>query len=61
MNLITAHRILIGCSIAFFLFFAALQLRDFLAGGGATSLLAALLAGVATGGLVIYFRTLRER
>jgi len=61
MKLMTAHRILIGSSIAFFLFFAFLQARDFMSGGGATNLAAALVAIAVTAALVVYFRTLRNR
>jgi hypothetical protein len=61
MKLMTAHRILIGSSIAFFLFFAFLQLRNFMREGGATNLAAAAIAAAATAFLVAYFRNLRNR
>jgi hypothetical protein len=61
MKLITAHRILIGSSIAFFLFFTSLQVRNFFADGQSTNLLAAAVAAAVTGALVVYFRTLRQR
>lgn len=60
MNLMTAHRILIGTSIAFFLFFTLLQVRDFFAGAGLSHLLAAAAAGAVTAALVVYFRGLRK-
>ena len=38
MRLITAHRILIGAGIAFFLFYAAFQLRLYLTTGSVASI-----------------------
>ncbi|MGH7301790.1 MAG: hypothetical protein ACRELZ_00725 [Candidatus Rokuibacteriota bacterium] len=56
MKLITAHRILIGAGIAFFVFYAAIVLvRDHTAAGIAQAVVA--LAVVV--GLVLYYRTLK--
>ena len=61
MSLLTAHRILIGAAIAFFLFYGAWEVAG--AGGGARGgwelrAGAALLGAV---GLAFYFRTLFGR
>jgi hypothetical protein len=56
--LITAHRILIGAAIAFFVFFALVEVRQY----GRTSATAALVEAVVSIavaiGLVLYYRTL---
>ena len=58
MRLITAHRILIGAAIAFFLFYAVFQVRRFAATGDSLSIVQAVVSvGVAVG-LVLYYRTL---
>ena len=60
MKLITAHRILIGAGIAFFLFYAVFQLRLYARGGAAASLLQAGVAAAIAVGFVLYYRTLRR-
>lgn len=60
MRLITAHRILIGAAIAFFLFYAAFQLRRALGPGGATSGLQAAVSALIALGLAVYYRSLRR-
>ncbi len=60
MKLITAHRILIAAGIAFFLLYAALQLRLWARVGGPAPLVqAAVSAGVAAG-FILYYRTLKR-
>jgi len=59
VKLITAHRILIGAGIAFFLFYAAFQLRLFMRDGATAALVQALVAVVVAAGFVLYYRTLR--
>lgn len=54
MRLITAHRILIGAAIAFFLLYAALTLRR-------GAVVQAVVSVVIAIGLVVYFRSLRNR
>jgi len=54
VRLITAHRILILAAIAFFLFYALVLVRDYLAGGGAAPLLWSALSTLVAGGLVAY-------
>ena len=58
MKLITAHRILIGAAIAFFVFFAALRLRLYVRAAGAAPLVEAVVSVVVAVGLVLYYRTL---
>lgn len=58
MKLITAHRILIGAAIVFFIFFAAVQLRLYVRAGGAAPLVEAVVSVVVAVGLVLYYRTL---
>jgi len=61
MRLITAHRILIGAGIAFFVFYAAIQLKQFLASGGIGPLAQGIVAIVIAVGFVVYYRSLRRR
>jgi hypothetical protein len=57
VRLITAHRILIGAGIAFFLFYATVVLmRDHTAVG----LVHALVSLAVAVGLALYYRTLRR-
>ena len=58
MRLITAHRILTGAAIAFFVFFAAVQLKIYLRAPAAAPLLEAIVSVVVALSLVLYFRTL---
>ena len=61
MKLITAHRILIVAGIAFFLFYALLQARQFVTrDGGAGAVVQAVVAAVIVIGLVVYYRSLRD-
>ena len=61
MRLITAHRVLIGAGIVFFVVYAAIQLKMFLASGGGASLAQAIVSVVIAVGFVIYYRSLRRR
>ncbi len=60
MRLITAHRILIGAAIAFFLFYSAFQVRYYFMGDGAAALVQAAVAAAVAGGLTAYYRTLNR-
>ena len=60
MNLLTAHRILIGSGIAVFLLYAVHEAFAY-AGGDSAALLRALLSVAGAGGLLAYFRWLRGR
>jgi hypothetical protein len=56
--LITAHRILIGAAVAFFLFYAGRALVSFQGGGGPWALVQSIVSGGIAIGLVAYYRTL---
>jgi hypothetical protein len=58
LKLITAHRILIGAGIAFFVFFALIQLRQYARSAGPASLLEAAVSIAVAVGLALYYRTL---
>ncbi len=60
MRLITAHRVLIGAGIAFFILYAALQLRLFVRVGATSALVQAVVAAAVALGFVVYYRTLRR-
>lgn len=60
MRLITAHRILIAVAIAFFVFYAGLQLRRALGPGGVLALVQSLAAAAVAAALVVYLRSLRR-
>lgn len=60
MKLITAHRILIGAGIAFFLFYAAFQLRVYLATRAVASVVQSIVSAAVAIGFVLYYRTLRR-
>lgn len=59
MRLITAHRILIGAGIAFFVFYAAWRLRHWAATGAAGDVVQSVVAAAVAVGLVMYYRSLR--
>jgi hypothetical protein len=58
VRLITAHRILIGAAIAFFLFYAGRTLVSYAGGGGTAFLVQAVVAAAVAVGLGLYYRTL---
>ena len=61
MKLITAHRILIAAGIAFFLFYALVQTRLFLArDGGVGALIQAVVSAAIVVGLALYYRSLKQ-
>jgi len=60
VRLITAHRILIGAAIAFFLFYAAWRLRRYAGDGAPVELVQAAASALVAAGLVAYYRTLRR-
>ncbi len=59
MRLITAHRILIGSGIAFFLFYAGWRVRHYVGGGPVSDLVHSVVAAAVAVGLLLYYRTLR--
>ena len=61
MRLITAHKILIGTSIVFFIFFSGWELTNYASAGQGWALVRSLLyLGVAVG-FAAYFRTLKNK
>ena len=56
MRIMTAHRILIGAAIVFFVIYAAWEASG--VAGGRGSFLRAALSGAGAVGLALYFRTL---
>jgi len=58
VRLITAHRILIGAAIIFFVFFAAVQLKLYLREPSVAPLVEAVVSLLVAVGLVLYYRTL---
>jgi hypothetical protein len=58
MRLITAHRILIGAAIVFFVFFAAISLKQYGRAPGSAPLVQAVVSIAVAVGLVLYYRTL---
>ena len=58
MRLITAHRILIVCGIAFFVVYAVIKTQKYLARGETLDLVQAVLALLIAFGFQWYFRTL---
>jgi hypothetical protein len=58
MKLITAHRILIGAAIAFFLFFAVFEIKQYMRAPGAVPLVEAAVSIAVAIGLLLYYRTL---
>jgi hypothetical protein len=58
MRLITAHRILIGVAIAFFVLYAVLMTRQYLANGSTAHLVQAGVALAVAAGLRVYYRSL---
>ena len=61
MKLITAHRILILCGIAFFVIYAVIRTRKYLAGGDALDLVQAVVALLIAFAFQWYFRSLASR
>ena len=60
MKLITAHRILITAGIAFFVFYALVQLRLYvMRDGGAGALVQVGVSVAIVIGLAVYYRSLR--
>jgi hypothetical protein len=59
VRLITAHRILIGAAIAFFLFYTLVQLRRAWGPGGTPALVQGVVSAAVVIGLVVYYRSLR--
>jgi hypothetical protein len=61
MNLITAHRILIGSAIALFLFYGSLEFQQYAEKGGISQLAQGCLSFAAAVGFGVYLRTVKRR
>ena len=61
MRLITAHKILIGTSVAFFIFFSGWELTNYLSAGGIWALVRSVLYLCVAVGFAVYFRTLKHK
>ena len=61
MRLITAHRILIAASIAFFLLYGLIQFRRYFASGEMAPLAQTVAAVLVAGLLIFYYRGLAKR
>ena len=61
MKLITAHRILILCGIAFFVVYAVIRTQKYLARGDVLDLVQAVVALFVALGFQWYFRSLARR
>ena len=61
MRLITAHRILILCGIAFFVIYAVIRTQKYLAHGDVLDLVQAVVALGIAFGFQWYFRSLAKR
>ena len=57
MRLITAHKILIGSAVAFFLFFAVFELRSYAGSGNSTDLLGGIFGLAVAIGFAVYLRS----
>lgn len=57
----TAHKILIGSAIAFFIFFGVWQFRVYTRTGEAGALVIGILSAMAVIGFGIYYRSLRQK
>ncbi len=61
MRLITAHKILIGTSIAFFIFFSGWELTNYLSAGTGWALVRSVLYLGVAAGFAVYFRSLKNK
>jgi hypothetical protein len=61
VRLITAHRILILCGIAFFVVYAVIRTQKYLARGDTFDLVQAVVALLIAAGFQWYFRSLARR
>jgi len=61
MSLITAHRILIGSAVVFFVFFGVRELLAFRGTSETMDLVQGVAALVAAGGFAAYYPTIKNR
>ena len=60
MRLMTAHKILIGSAIAFFVFFTIFELRSYTKTGELVDLVSGIFGLVVAVGFAVYFRRLQK-
>ncbi len=61
MRLITAHKILIGTSVVFFIFFSGWELTNYFGAGEGWALARSVLYIGVAAGFAVYFRTLKNK
>ncbi len=61
MKLMTAHKILIGTSIVFFIFFSGWELMNYLGAGEVGALARSVLYLCVAVGFAVYFRSLKNK
>ena len=61
MSLLTAHKILIGTAIGFFLLYTVVELRNFADSGDSWAVVRALAGFAAAAGWFVYFRRIKPR
>ena len=61
MKLITAHKILIGTSVAFFIFFSGWELENYLDAGGGWALARSVLYLCVAVGFAVYLKSLKNK
>jgi hypothetical protein len=61
MTVVTAHRILIGTAVVFFLFYAGRELVLYTGSGDAWAVVRALIAAAVAIGFGVYWRTIPRR
>ena len=61
MRLMTAHKILIGTSIAFFIFFSGWEMTNYLGANQGWALVRSVLYLCVAVGFAVYFRTLKNK
>jgi hypothetical protein len=61
MTLLTAHRILIGTAVAFFVFYGVWEIAQMRAGGGMGGMVRGAISFLAAAGLGLYLTSLRGR
>ncbi len=61
MTLLTAHRILIGTAVAFFIYYGLWEFAGWRSTGDSSGILRGAASLAAAGGLGLYFLTLRQK
>jgi hypothetical protein len=61
MHILTAHRILIGIAVVFFVFYGVREAMRFASSGSPWAALGAILSALAAIGFALYWRTIPRR